>query len=299
MSILYFAVGLGVFLLSFVLFKPSLLLARAVGAIDIPKGRKMHSRPTARVGGFAFFVAFILFLPLLPIRAEIKVELLLGGGIMFLVGFFDDALQLSPFVKLCGQLLAATVYLLSADFHMHAIYSIILLFWIVFITNAINLIDGLDGLAGGVSCSIALALSVISMIFGSYDITLASLLLLFAILGFLPRNIPPARIFMGDCGALTLGFLLASLSARLIFESRSLLCWISVVLQFRLPSTDTVQCFIRRLISGKSPFAADRGHFHHKLLQHGFTPECASLLLITASLLLGLLSIAIASLSLI
>lgn len=299
MSILFFAVGLGAFLLTFVLFKPSLLLARAVGAIDIPIGRKMHSRPTARVGGFAFFVAFIVFLPLLPISTELKVSLLLGSGIIFLTGFFDDALQISPFVKLSGQLFATAVYLLSANFQMHVLYGVFILFWIVFITNAINLIDGLDALAGGISGSIALALSVISMIFSSYDISLVSLLLLFAVLGFLPRNMPPARIFMGDCGALTLGFLLATLSTRLIFESRSLLCSIAVVLLFRVPSADTVQCFIRRIATGKNPFEADRGHFHHKLLRYGFKPECASLLLITVSLLLCLISIVIASLSLI
>jgi UDP-GlcNAc:undecaprenyl-phosphate GlcNAc-1-phosphate transferase len=170
-------------------------------------------------------------------------------------------------------------------------YFFITAFWIVFLTNAINLCDGLDGLASSISSEQALCLTILALIFKNYDVFLCSLLLFASALGFLPRNFPKAKIFMGDCGALFLGFTLACLSSKLVLESQSIACMISTLLIFRIPILDTTQSFLRRLIARKNPFSADKGHFHHQLIKSGFTKECTTLLLLTLSLLFGFIGV--------
>ncbi|MBO5716439.1 MAG: undecaprenyl/decaprenyl-phosphate alpha-N-acetylglucosaminyl 1-phosphate transferase [Clostridia bacterium] len=287
------------FLLSFVLFRPSLAISKAAGAIDLPNSRKMHSKPMARAGGFSSFTAFSTILLIAPINLSLRIPLLLGGATMFLIGFLDDTINLSPFMKLSGQFLALTVYLFSTELlnYSASIFdSIITSIWIVFITNATNIIDGLDGLAGGVSASQSLCLAVLSLILGNGDIFLCSLLLLGAILGFLPRNFPRAKIFMGDSGALFLGFILGCLSSRLFLDSQSIICAIALLLIFRVPSYDAIFSFARRVLKGKNPFFADRGHFHHKHIDLGFSKECTTLALVTISLAFGLIGVVVASL---
>ena len=283
-------------LLSYLMFVPSLVLSHALGAIDYPSKRKIHSKPTARGGGFAVFCSFTLFLIILPLDIGLKIPIALSATTIFLIGFFDDVIDLSPFTKLLGQLFALSIYYLiseSLNYKMSAMEGIFSAVWIIFITNATNLLDGLDGLAGGVCASETLCLAVISILWRNNSVLLCSLLLLGAILGFLPRNFPHAKIFMGDCGALFLGFTLGILSSRLAIESNSIICILALLLVFRIPIYDTNLSIIRRLIKRKNPFKADKGHFHHLLLKHGFTKECASLALITASLLFGFLGVII------
>lgn len=282
------------FLFSFVLFKPSLAISRVTGAIDYPNNRKMHSKPMARGGGLSFFIPFSLLLLMLPIALSLKIPLSLGSLLIFLVGFLDDAVNLSPFMKLSGQFLALAVFQFSTEVlgvSTPPLLSIIISIWIIFITNATNIIDGLDGLAGGVSASQLICLAVLSLFFNNKDVLLCSLLLWGAILGFLPRNFPRAKIFMGDCGALFLGFTLGCLSSRLLLDSQSILCAISIMLIFRVPSYEAIFSFTRRILKGKNPFRADKGHFHHKLIKLGFTKECTALALVTISLAFGLLGI--------
>ncbi len=292
-------VSLFAFVVSFSLFKPSVYLANVLGAIDIPNERKIHSKPTSRLGGLSFFIAFCVMLPLLPIDASYKISLILGGGVIFCVGMLDDAINISPFAKLCGEFLAVSVYIflsfLKTDTLVEKLFGIGSLLWMIFIINATNLCDGLDGLAGGITCTQALSLATVSLVFGSYGVFWCSILLLFATLGFLPRNMPPAKTFMGDCGALFLGFILSALSTRLIYETRSILLLLSMPLIFRIPTSDAILSFFRRALKKKNPFSADRGHFHHKLLDTGFTRECAALALISISLLFGTLAIFICS----
>ena len=276
------------------MYLPALSISSKIGAIDTPSARKIHSTPTARGGGFAFFASFLGLLTLLPINTDIKLPLIAGGSAIFLVGLFDDARPLSPFQKLSGQFLAAGVYILLSG-ERPLIEGVLTLIWIVFLSNAINLCDGLNGLAGGITASEALCISALGLIFGNFEIFLCSLTLFGAILGFLPRNFPRAKIFMGDCGALFLGFTLGALSSRLVFESQSLVCLISTLLVFRVPTYDTNLSILRRIIKGKNPFKADKGHFHHRLLRWGFTKECAALALITVSLLFGLVGIIISA----
>lgn len=213
---------------------------------------------------------------------------------MFLIGFFDDAVNISPFVKLSGQFLALTVYHFTSELlgrKMTVFQGLLSALWMIFITNATNIVDGLNGLAGGICIAESLCLSMLTLILGYNDIFFCLMILFGAILGFLPRNFPTAKIFMGDCGSLFLGFTLAALSSRLATQNGDLICIISILLIFRVPSYDTNVSFIRRLIKRKNPFNADKEHFHHLLLKHGFTKECAALLLISVSLFFGFLGI--------
>lgn len=282
-------------LLSFVMFFPALALSERIGAIDVPSQRKIHTAPTSRCGGLAFFTSFSVLLAISPVEASLKIPLILGGSVIFLVGLFDDARPLSPFQKLAGEFLAVGCYILLSKAESFA-QSVLTFVWMMFLSNAINLCDGLDGLAGGLCASESLCLGALALIFGNGDVFICALALLGAIAGFLPRNFPRARIFMGDCGALFLGFTLGALSSRLVFESGSILCLVATLLTFRIPTYDTNLSIVRRLIKGKNPFRADKGHFHHRLLRWGFSKECATLALVTASLFFGLAGIIIASL---
>lgn len=292
---IYFLIFACVLLLSYVLFFPSLILSYTTGAIDYPTSRKTHILPTARAGGFSLYIAFSAFLLISSVNNDLKIPLFCGSTVIFLVGLFDDARHLTPFQKLAGQFSAAAAYIMISGGDNLA-ENVLTLAWILYLSNAINLTDGLNGLAGGVCSGEALCLAVLALIFGNTDVFLCSIMLLGAIIGFLPHNFPRAKIFMGDCGALFLGFTLATLSSKLVFESESILCLLSTMLVFRLPTYDTNLSIIRRILKGKNPFKADKGHFHHRLLEHGFSKECAALALVTASLFLGLIGILISTL---
>lgn len=291
---IYFFLFFAVFFAAYFLFHPALALSHVSGAMDIPNERKIHSKPMARAGGFAIFVAFSAISIIVPIDLNLKIPLVLGCAFIFLIGFLDDVIDVSPFVKLTGQFLAIAVYFFLSEllnFNYTVIQGISSAIWILFIVNATNLIDGLDGLACGICASQSLCLTIIALAFGNKDVSVCSSLLLGGILGFFPRNFPRAKIFMGDCGALFLGFALAVLSSRLVAESDNILCLLSVFLIFRVPIYDTNFSIVRRLINRKNPFLADKGHFHHQLLRRGFSKECTALALITVALFFGLIGI--------
>ena len=296
----YLFLGLIGFAISYIMFVPSLKISEATGAIDIPSKRKVHSVPTARAGGLSLFVAFSLCLLISSVDISLKIPLLLGSAVIFVVGFLDDTVTLSPFMKLSGQFLSLAVYHFSSEllgYNPPVWESILMSAWIILITNATNIIDGLDGLAAGVCASQSLCLLVIALVLENFEIFICLFALLGAILGFIPRNFPKAKIFMGDCGALFLGFTLGVLSARISFQSHNMTCAIAILIVFRLPIYDAKSSIARRLIRGKNPFRADKGHFHHQLLRRGFTKECATLLLITVSLLFGFIGILVMSAS--
>ncbi len=279
-------------LFSYILYFPSLIISYKVGAIDFPNSRKIHTKPTARMGGLSFFIAFSVLLLVSPVELNAKIPLALGGTAMFWVGFLDDAMTLSPTQKLTGQFLSAAIYLFSKE-ESNVTEGFFTLVWIIFLCNATNLTDGIDGLAGGICATESLCLAVLSLCFGNFNIFLCSVILLGVILGFLPRNFPKAKIFMGDCGALFLGFVLAALSSNLLFESKSIISLISIFLIFRVPTYDTNLSILRRLVKRQNPFKADKEHFHHQLIKRGFTKECTTLALVTISLILGLIGIII------
>ena len=284
------------------------VLAEQLGAVDLPGGRRIHEQPTPRMGGLAiaagFFGAALFFARLSgPILA-----LLLGGALVVLMGAADDARGLSPLWKLALQSLAAltamrcgvrieALSLPSAALPFLPLGRLsgpVTLLWLVGCTNAVNLIDGLDGLAAGVSLISSLTLFEAALLAGEPNAALLLAALAGACLGFLPRNVHPAEIFMGDAGSQFLGFVLGCVSVIGTLKLQTALTFSVPLLALSLPLADTACAFFRRLLRGQSPFRADRGHFHHRLLALGFSQRQAALLLYGASALSGLAALFLA-----
>ena len=216
--------------------------------------------------------------------------MLIGGTVICLVGLLDDIYDIRPVYKLLAQLAVAaftvsfgggieytTVWGLSL--RLGAFSFPVTVFWIVLIINAVNLIDGLDGLASGVCAMESFALFVTALVMGNPVCAVASAAICGATLGFLPYNINGATIFMGDAGSMLIGYIMACISVFGLFKAQALFSIVVPALIFALPVMDTVLAFFRRIVSGKNPFHADKQHLHHKLLYNGFSP-CQSVLAI-------------------
>ncbi|NDI34777.1 MraY family glycosyltransferase [Chengkuizengella sediminis] len=279
--------------LSFVMTPFVRKFAILVGAVDQPNQRKVHTSLMPRLGGLAIYSAFVMTLAImLPILVKMGVNvqfnavfaILIGGSIIVLVGAFDDKIEISPKVKLLGQIIAACIVVFVFDLKVSFLtlpfgeaYNIngwlstfITLFWIVGVTNAINLIDGLDGLAAGVSAIATATLLVLAIMMGNVTVIILSCLLLGSILGFLYFNFHPAKIFMGDSGSLFLGFALATLSI-LGFKQAAIVSFIVPLIILGVPLSDTFFAIVRRIVK-KAPISmADKSHLHHCLLQVGLT----------------------------
>ena len=267
-------------------------LAFKIGAVDIPKdNRRMHKKPTARLGGLAIFLGFIISA---VIYADVNRELagiLLGCLIIVVLGIFDDIYALSAKLKLLVQIVAALCPVLagvSIDFirvpSFISEYGYIALgwlsipvtlVWIIGITNATNLLDGLDGLACGVSSISALTLLCIAIIVGEGEVAFVTSALAGACFGFLPYNFNPAKLFMGDTGALFLGFVLSTISIQGLFKGYAVISIAAPMLILGLPIFDTVSAILRRLRNHQPIMAPDRGHLHHRLIDAGFSQKQA------------------------
>lgn len=266
-----------------------------VGAIDKPNHRKVHTRIMPRLGGLSFYASFtviiLLLLPLIPEHwfsahdKRLIGALLTGGSLIVLLGALDDRFQLSAKLKLLVQIAAACVVVFGFDIRMDFVnipfgaasqsltdwISIPLtIFWIVGVTNAINLIDGLDGLAAGVSGIAISSIMVMSALMGQGTVVILCAVLLGGIIGFLFFNFHPAKIFMGDSGALFLGFALAMLS-MLGFKQITVVSFVTPLLLIGVPLSDTFFAIIRRRVQKKPIFEPDKGHLHHCLQQLGFS----------------------------
>ncbi len=272
-------------LIAFTLTPAVSVLAHKIGAVDVPKdNRRMHNKPIPRIGGLAIFVAFV-FATL--VFCEMTPELLatyLGGLIIVAVGIIDDCISLNPWLKLFAQISVAMVAVLQGveiefvnlfgNYINLGIFSIpITVIWIVGLTNAINLIDGLDGLACGVSAICSISLLLVMLLKGDYASALVTAAVVGSCIGFLPFNSNPAKIFMGDTGALFLGYTMAILSVSGLFKTHTVFSFMIPLSIFGLPLCDTAFAFIRRILRGKSPFAPDRGHLHHRLIDMGFNQK--------------------------
>lgn len=281
------------------------VLAQQVGAMDVPADeRRMHKTPIPRLGGLAIFLGFIASVLLFcPIGPELQ-SILLGSVFIVLLGVIDDIKPLPAKVKLIGQIFAALIPVLNGvrvefitnfNFFSDVPYislswlSVPLtLFWIVGITNAVNLIDGLDGLAVGISSIASFSLLIIAILLCEPVIALIMAALSGACIGFMPYNFNPAKIFMGDTGALFLGFILATLSIEGLFKFYAVMSFAVPFLILGLPIFDTALAIVRRIASGRSPMSPDRGHLHHKLIDMGFTQKQTVAILYTMSAILGL-----------
>jgi len=268
-------------------------IAKRVGAIDVPtEARRVHKRPIPRLGGLAIFVAFVLSVLFFADITEQVRGILIGSVIVVIIGVIDDIMTLSAYLKFAIQILAALVAVFhgvvieifsnpivfaSSEYVSLGFLSIpITVLWIVAITNAFNLIDGLDGLAAGVSIICSITMLVISLIV-SDDLNVAIIMasLAGACLGFLPYNFNPAKIFMGDTGALLLGYVLATVSILGLFKFYAAVSFTAPFLILALPLVDTASAFLRRILKGKNPMMPDREHFHHRLIDMGLTQKQA------------------------
>lgn len=277
------------------------VLAIKIKAIDVPTdGRRMHHKPIPRIGGLAIFLAFLITsIGFCRLDREL-VTVLIGGSALVLLGILDDVYRLNAFLKLAVQIVAA-LFAVSQGVTIDYIcffgkyvafgnWAIpITVFWIVGLTNAVNFIDGLDGLACGVSAisSISLCLTML-LSDSSVAHCLITALIAAACLGFLPFNANPARIFMGDTGALFLGYALSVLSVVGVFKSDMVLAFFIPLSIFGLPLADTFFAVVRRLAHGKSPFAPDRGHLHHRLIDMGFGQKQSVRILYAVCAILGI-----------
>ena len=280
-------------------------LAFRVGAVDVPKdSRRMHDHPIPRMGGLAIFFGFMLsVLIFLPLTPQLK-GMLMGGVVIVILGIFDDIFALPALPKLLVQIGAALIAALSGNviqalsnpniFSSNPFWVLgwleipITVLWIVGITNAVNLIDGLDGLACGVSTISSMTLLVIALVVAEPDVAVLTAALAGGCIGFLPYNLNPAKIFMGDTGSTFLGFILAVVSIQGLFKFYTIISFAVPFLMLGLPIFDTCFAILRRLAKGQSPMTPDRGHIHHRLIDMGFSQKQAVAMLYVISAILGL-----------
>ena len=288
-------------LLGFALTPIVRVLAIKIKAIDIPTdNRRMHHKPIPRIGGLAIFLAFLLATLSFCKPDRDLMTILVGGGVLVLLGMLDDVYRLNAFIKLAVQILAALFAVVQGvtidfigfggNYVSFGIWSVpITVLWIVGLTNAVNFIDGLDGLACGVSVISSVSLFLVMLLSGS-SVThcLITGILIGACLGFMPFNVNPAKIFMGDTGALFLGYTLSILSVVGIFKTDMVLAFFIPLSIFGLPLADTSFAILRRVAHHKSPFAPDRGHLHHRLIDMGFGQKQSVRLLYAVCAILGI-----------
>jgi UDP-GlcNAc:undecaprenyl-phosphate GlcNAc-1-phosphate transferase len=290
------------------------------GFVDCPqRARKVHKQATPRLGGAAILASYLtvltlggLFVP--QLKEMLWGEYAFGGYIVagataiFVIGILDDFSRLSPKTKLFGEFMVAAFVVWGAKFSFTEVQFLgmgsisfpewfgfgLACLWIVGMANAINLIDGLDGLASGITLSGLLAVTVVGYLAGTSGITWLATLLIGCLLGFLIFNSRPASIFLGDCGSLTLGYLAGCLSLLASFRNEGVIDGIFPVLAFALPILDCVFAIIRRMMRGRSPFSPDMEHFHHRLMSKGLSHGKAVLAMWAASFLCSLVAVAAA-----
>jgi len=285
-------------------------LARKTGAMDVPKDdRRVHDHPIPRLGGLAIFVGFLLSVVLFAEISQQIRGMLIGAVIIVIVGVIDDFKPIHALIKLVFQIIAALIavyhgivvdtftnpFVFSAVEYvsMGAFAVPISVLWIVAITNAVNLIDGLDGLAVGVSTISSIVMLVISLIVSDSNVAVIMAALAGACIGFLPFNFNPAKIFMGDTGALLLGYILSTISIIGLFKFYAVVSFAAPFLVLAVPLFDVSFAFLRRLLKGQKPWSPDRGHLHHRLLDSGLSQKQAVAVTYTISGFLGLVAVVI------
>ncbi|MBR5261042.1 MAG: undecaprenyl/decaprenyl-phosphate alpha-N-acetylglucosaminyl 1-phosphate transferase [Oscillospiraceae bacterium] len=285
--------------------------ARIVGAMDVPKdSRRMHKNPIPRMGGLAIFIGFLLSTVLFCDITKQMQGILIGAVIIVAAGAIDDIVSLNAWVKLGLQVIAAVVAVGydvvievflnpvifgKGDFELGILAVPVTVVWIVAVTNAVNLIDGLDGLACGVSTISSVTMLVVAMIVSEPNVAIVLAALAGGCIGFIPYNINPAKIFMGDTGSQLLGYVLATVSVVGLFKFYALFTFAVPLLALAFPILDTAFAIVRRVLKGQSPFHPDRGHLHHRLIDMGFTQKQAVAVLYAISTVMGLVAMVVAT----
>lgn len=284
-----------------------------IGAIDIPKdNRRMHKKPIPRIGGLAIIFGFTVATLCFAQPSRQLYGTLAGAAIIAVMGVIDDCKNLPAKLKFVIQIIAALVVVFAGDIKIDVFTNpnflsdnpywvlpewlsvTLTVIWIVFITNAVNFIDGLDGLAAGVSAIMSISLVFISIRVGEYSIAILGIALMGSCFGFLPFNFNPAKIFMGDTGSTFLGFMLATLSIQGVFKSYAVISFAVPLLILGLPLFDALFAMIRRILRGQSPMTADRGHLHHRLVDMGFSQKQTVFILYAISGVLGITAVLLA-----
>jgi len=287
------------FLISLILVPIISKITKRLGIIAHTNNRTIHKGIIARTGGYAIYVSFLIG-AMVFLKTDTQINsMLIGGFIIFLVGFYDDIHDLKPKYKMLGQIVAALIVIFYGGISLkgftlpflpdtlsYIIAIIITVGWIVGITNAVNLIDGLDGLCAGISIIVLFTISITSLTYGRTDISSLSLLLAGAIGGFLVYNFHPASVFLGDCGALFIGFMIAVISLLGFgYKSSTFFTLGAPIVVLMVPIMDTIIAIIRRKVHHKSFSEADRNHLHHNLmfkLELGQTKSVLILYCVTA-----------------
>lgn len=273
----------------------------------------MHTHPIPRLGGLAIIFGFaVAVLCFYRTPSRRIVASFIGAGIIAAMGVVDDIKALDAKPKFLIQILAACIVVIGGNLKIDVLtnpnffsenpYWIlpdwisipVTILWIVFITNAVNFIDGLDGLAAGVSAIMSVSLVFIALRVGEYPVALLGISLMGACFGFLPYNFNPAKIFMGDTGSTFLGFLLATMSIQGVFKSYAIISFAVPLLILGLPLFDAVFAMLRRISKGQSPMKADRGHLHHRLIDMGFSQKQTVFILYAISGVLGITAVVLA-----
>ncbi|MBC2579856.1 MraY family glycosyltransferase [Clostridium sp. DJ247] len=279
-------------------------IAIKINVIDVPKdNRRIHKKPIPLLGGLAIYFSFVatIILKTGPLSKP-ELGIIIGATIIVIGGFMDDKFDIKPWQKLLFQIAAALslvifgvkISLLTNPISSSELYIDIGLLsipltivWAIGITNALNLIDGLDGLAAGVAFIAAVTILIIALLNNRIEAAILTIILSGAILGFLPYNFNPASIFMGDTGAQLLGFLLAAISIEGAIKSAAAFAIAVPILALGIPIYDTLFAMIRRKLNGKPIMEADKGHLHHRLLDMGLTQKQAVIIMYLISAVLG------------
>jgi UDP-GlcNAc:undecaprenyl-phosphate GlcNAc-1-phosphate transferase len=294
-------------------------LAQTVGMLDESGERRMHDVPKPRIGGIAVYLgfAFALFSALGYLIAKNQfgkldnlhdaIGLIFGGTLILMVGIWDDVMGMSPRGKLVAQVVVAgisllygfTIHYVQDPFHHGSplyfpgwVSVIITLVWYVGMMNAINFIDGLDGLLSGLTAISGMSMLVIALTHNHPEIALILAALVGGVLGFLPYNFNPAKIILGDSGALFIGYVFATVSIEGASKTAFTISLLVPLVALGLPVLDTAFAIVRRTRAGKKFYEADRGHFHHQLIfRFGLNVRQAVLLIYALCLVLGVVAL--------
>jgi UDP-N-acetylmuramyl pentapeptide phosphotransferase/UDP-N-acetylglucosamine-1-phosphate transferase len=296
------------FVISYLSVRPIVDLCLAKGLVDVPNGRTSHKKPTATLGGIAIFAGFMLSVMIFsPYGSILELRFITAGTlIMFFVGVKDDIFVISPFNKLVAQIIAAIILIDFAGIRLTSLHGFmgikdidyytslyLTIFVVVVIINAFNLIDGIDGLAAGIGIVVSITFGLWFFYSGQYEFANLTAALVGALIGFIIFNIwgKEKKIFMGDTGSLILGFLVAVFAIQFnqsnlkitgpMHISASPAVSFAVLI---IPLYDTLRVFIARLCRKQSPFKADRGHMHHKLLELGYSHLKATTILVITNI---------------
>ncbi len=313
MTLIYLALFLFSLLLSFILTWFVRRVAVQRGWVVIPASHHIHNTPIPRLGGVAIFLSFIVTAATLTLASYLLnldiglpprtlLYLLLPATLVFLLGLYDDFRSANPYVKFSVQIMAGLllflggfkiiqVPLLFGEYHFQWLALPFTILWVLWITNAFNLIDGLDGLAAGSALFSTLTVFIVSLVSNDMTVALLTLGLAGAILGFLRFNFNPATIFLGDSGSLFVGFMLSALALAGRQKAPTVVAVAIPIVSFGLPVLETTLSVFRRWMNGQPLFGADREHIHHKLLDRGLSQRQVVVILYGVSALFGLLSL--------